>query len=460
MIFSSWEFVVFSIAVLMLFFMLRWTNQHKGLLPLLLLASAVFYASWSIVFYALLVTYAVLGYLAGKRLRKSPSKRFLALSVLLGLSPLLVFKYLPWLTGRSLIEGYIIPLGISFYTFQQIGYLVDSFHRKGADHSLKEYLLFLTFFPQLIAGPIVNNKQMIPQYRAIGTTPIPFNLLSTGIAIFFIGLFKKVVIADNIAPHVDLLFEVPGELSFSDAWAAALGYTCQLYFDFSGYTDMAIGIAMCFGIQLPDNFNSPYKSRSISEFWRRWHITLGAFFKEYVYIPLGGNRFGVHRSVALVILIAVISGIWHGAGLTFFVWGCAHACALAIHKLWSYRYRLPPLLGIVITFVFVVSTWVIFRANSMDDALVILHAMYFPAELNVPSLLAHKIALPSLAVGNIADDGIWMLNIMLLIVVFYCQNTRELIRCNNRNTLVFSYGATLCSVLMLGYSTEFLYFDF
>ncbi|MEM1367429.1 MAG: MBOAT family O-acyltransferase, partial [Cyanobacteria bacterium P01_H01_bin.15] len=288
--------------------------------------------------------------------------------------------------GQSFsVPPIVLPLAISFFTFQQIAYLVDAANGQSRDRNFLHYALFVSFFPQLIAGPIVHHQEVIPQLRDKTLFRPQWRHLSIGITIFALGLSKKVLLADTVAPYANEIFDAAanGEaISALEAWTGALAYTFQLYFDFSGYSDMAIGAARLFGIKLPLNFNSPYKALSISDFWRRWHITLSNFLRDYLYIPLGGNRLGPPRQVSNLLMTMLLGGLWHGAGWTFVFWGGLHGVYLGIHRFWEQRVgRLAPtgwqiLLYWGLTFGAVVVSWVFFRAPNFVTALTILQAMF------------------------------------------------------------------------------------
>jgi len=271
----------------------------------------------------------------------------------------------------------MLPLAISFFTFQQIAYLVDSYRQETKEYDFLNYVLFVTFFPQLIAGPIVHHSQMMPQFRKNRNKIINYHHIVLGLFIFSIGLFKKAVIADAFAVWATQGFDVVVSPTFYEAWVSSLSYTFQLYFDFSGYTDMAIGAALLFNIRLPINFNSPYKALSIQGFWRRWHITLSQFLRDYIYIPLGGNRRGKVRVYFNLIITFVLGGIWHGAGWTFIFWGLMHGMALGVQKLWQkIGFHISTFFAWFITFNFVNISWVFFRAKEWSDATKILKAMF------------------------------------------------------------------------------------
>ena len=272
----------------------------------------------------------------------------------------------------------LLPLAISFFTFQQIAYLVDCAALKGAKrYDFLSYCLFVTFFPQLIAGPIVHHEEMMPQFAKTKNKVINYENIALGLFIFSIGLFKKIVIADTFAVWATEGFDMAASLNLIEAWVISLSYTFQLYFDFSGYCDMAIGAALLFNIKLPINFNSPYKALNIQDFWRRWHITLSRFLRDYVYIPLGGNRSGKVRTYVNLAATFVIGGIWHGAGWTFIFWGCLHGAALVVQRIWSeLGFKLNKFVAWFITFNFVNIAWVFFRAKEWDDALKVLRGMF------------------------------------------------------------------------------------
>jgi D-alanyl-lipoteichoic acid acyltransferase DltB (MBOAT superfamily) len=352
--------------------------------------------------------------------RTSRARIGLALGVICNLGVLAYFKYAGFflhninaLTGTSIDLGHIVlPLAISFFTFQQIAYLADAYKGITQEYRFSHYALFVTFFPQLIAGPIVHHKEMLPQFMQRDTLRPKLDNVSIGLSIFFIGLFKKTVLADGVAPYGSSVFDAAaaGEtLSFFVAWGGALAYTMQLYFDFSGYSDMAIGAARLFGIRIPLNFHSPYKATSIIEFWRRWHMTLSRFLRDYLYIPLGGSRCGKTRRYFNLMATMFLGGLWHGAGWTFVVWGGLHGLYLVVNHAWhrirqflghadSESTRAGKLFAWLITFVAVVAGWVFFRATDFQSAIAILKGM---AGVN-------GVALPNAVIARMGDAGIWL----------------------------------------------------
>ncbi len=361
-------------------------------------ASLFFYGWWDARFVALLLgsiafNYGA-GYLIGHRFLNKP-KLLLTCAIISNLVLLSYFKYanffienLNHLAGTALLtREFILPLGISFFTFTQIAFLVDTYQGKVQEYNFIHYTLFVTYFPHLIAGPVLHHKEMMPQFARHSTYRFSYENLLVGLSVFFIGLFKKVVAADGIAKYVGPVFAAHNsglELTFLDAWGGALCYTFQLYFDFSGYSDMAIGLSRLFGVTLPLNFHSPYKSVNIIEFWRRWHMTLSHFLRDYLYIPLGGNRKGKIRRHMNLLITMLLGGLWHGAGWTYVLWGGLHGCYLVINHGWQQLHKCfwhqPPsklmhALSVSITFLAVVVAWVVFRADSINTATAILKAM-------------------------------------------------------------------------------------
>lgn len=400
MIFSSWQFILLFLPTT--FFVYFWLN-HKHLIIAgkvwLVAASLFFYAYWDIKYLSLILGSIFLNFAIGTGLAQSyeqshqetrtPYRRVnrkvvLSTGIVANLLLLGYYKYTDFLLGNvntlfgtSLILPHIaLPLAISFFTFTQIVYLVDSYRGETAEYDLLNYSLFVTFFPHLIAGPIVHHRQIMPQFTSRWTLVRRYSNILKGLFIFSIGFFKKVVIADSFAVWVTAGFDDGQTLNFFAAWATSLSYSFQLYFDFSGYCDMAIGASLLFNIWLPINFNSPYKALDIQDFWRRWHITLSSFLRDYLYIPLGGNRYGEYRTYLNLFITFVLGGLWHGATWMFVIWGAMHGAALVIHRFWKrLQCPLPPWLAWGMTFLFVNTAWVFFRAKTLDDAFRLLRGM-------------------------------------------------------------------------------------
>src|SRR6201996_3756636 len=400
MLFNSYPFIfVFLPVVLVGYFAANRLGAQAPVLWLAL-ASLAFYAFGNWPFVALLLASIAFNYFIGfllvsRPLRQRPRFMLLTAGVAGDLLTLGVFKYAGFavanfnaLFSTSYAVNILLPVGISFYTFTQIAFLVDAYRGKVAHYALPHYALFVTYFPHLIAGPILHHRDMIPQFEsAEAKRPNP-HLILCGLIIFAIGLFKKTCLADGIQPLVALAFG-PATPSFDQAWIGALAYTFQLYFDFSGYSDMAIGISLMFGIFLPLNFNSPYKAVSIIDFWRRWHMTLSQFLRDYLYIPLGGNRRGRVMRYVNLMLTMVLGGLWHGAAWTFVAWGALHGVYLCINHAWNHfgpsiapRFaRAADIAALVLTFLAVVIAWVFFRADSMASALAVLSKMADPTQI-------------------------------------------------------------------------------
>jgi len=386
MLFSSDIFIlVFLPATLGLYYALA--DRRNARIGLLIVASLVYYGYWDVRFVPLLVGLALANWLLAWLFAAGYGRYWLDLGIALNLGALGLFKYANFFLDNVMaLAGHgaphldiILPLGISFFVFQKISYLLDL--RRGDKHlyALSDYCLFVFFFPQLIAGPIVRHNEIIPQFDQDPRRPEMWENLARGAVLFVVGLMKKVAIADTLAPNVDMLFgkaTVGTPLNFAEGWAAALTFALQIYFDFSGYSDMAIGLASMFGFRLPFNFDAPYRAASIREFWRRWHITLSRFLRDYLYIPLGGNRRGSSRQALNVIITMLLGGLWHGAAWTFVAWGGLHGVALAVNGAWTRSgRRLPWLAGWMITSLFVLVGWVLFRAADFGTAWHILQSM-------------------------------------------------------------------------------------
>ena len=401
MLFSAYNFLIYFLpATLIVFYAMRAIGARGASIYFLILASAVFYGAWRLEHLALLAGSIAANYLIGLFLSREDAsalrKPVLILGVVANLSLIFWFKYLDFaLSNVTAVTGadytfrnLILPLGISFFTFQQIGYLVDCHTNRDAERKIRDYALFVSFFPQLIAGPIVHHKTTRPQFARLTRAPIDLGDLAYGLMIFAMGLAKKTLIADPIAREIDPLFAAAasGEaLTSAMSAAATIGYTLQIYFDFSGYCDMAIGLGLMFGVRLPVNFNSPYKSKSIIEFWRRWHITLSNFLRDYVYIPFGGDardkgRFQELFRLRNIFLTMLIGGIWHGAAWTFVVWGAIHATLITANhaaRVWAPQldaWRSPAAQAIkqAALLVAIAAAWVYFRADGLDAA----HAVF------------------------------------------------------------------------------------
>jgi len=324
----------------------------------------------------------VFNYVVGRQLFLRRSQAILWVGIACNLLFLAWFKYAGFIVGNLAGLGFsfeipsiILPIGISFYTFTQIAFLVDAYRGLATEYRFVHYVLFVSYFPHLIAGPILHHKEMMPQFAKPQVYHFNIEDFALGISWFAFGLFKKVVLADSIGTQANIVFDATRtgvSLSPPDAWLGAISYTLQIYFDFSGYSDMAIGLAVMMGIVFPQNFYSPYKSSSLIEFWRRWHMTLSRFLRDYLYIPLGGSRNGYARQHLNLFVTMVLGGLWHGASWNFVIWGMIHGGALSLNHLWRcvaarYNLRLPAIVGVFLTMFVVIIAWVPFRAPTLED---------------------------------------------------------------------------------------------
>jgi len=403
LLFNSYVFIFVYLPIVFIgTFLIGKRNQSLAIVWLCI-ASIFFYALWDVSFVLLLVLSITFNYSTayyiGKRLAiysYAQAKKLLTTAIAINLLILGYFKYANFfITTTTQIFGYnfpsqdiILPIGISFFTFTQIAFLVDVYRGKVKEYNFTRYMLFVTYFPHLIAGPVLHHKQMMPQFGNSNTFRINAENIAVGMTIFVLGLAKKVVIADTLANYATPIFNAAShgyKLGLVEAWLGALAYTFQLYFDFSGYSDMAIGISLMFNVRLPMNFNSPYKSTNIIEFWRRWHITLSTFLRDYLYIPLGGNRKGLMHRYINIMATMLLGGLWHGAGWTFIAWGGLHGLYLIVNHGWqavkpSLKLRagakIAKTLSVLTTFMAVVVAWVFFRSDSISSAISMLSSMF------------------------------------------------------------------------------------
>ncbi len=402
MLFNSQIFIIgFLPAVLTIYYSLAANRVARQ--AFLVLASLGFYGWWDVRFVPLLAGLTVANWMIAIWFGRVRARWIPILGVMLNLAVLGLFKYADFLRGTIFdLAGepwlpwhLILPLGISFFVFQKISYLIDL--RRGDRHiyGFLDFCLFVTFFPQLIAGPLVRHNEIIHQFRADPRGPDMWENLGRGFVLFIIGVAKKVALADSLAMVADPLFghAATAPLGLGEAWTTAFAYTLQIYFDFSGYSDMAIGLALMFGLRLPMNFDVPYSAVSVRDFWRRWHMTLSRFLRDYLYIPLGGNRGGAARQVLNVVVTMLLGGLWHGASWTFVIWGGLHGAALAINHLWSRTgLPLPRPIAWALTMLFVVAAWVLFRAASFTTAASVLSSMAGANGLAMPALSNESIA--------------------------------------------------------------------
>jgi len=484
MLFNSYTYILlFLPAVLACYFILNSRRATIASKALLVAASLFFYSWWDIRNLPLIACSIAVNYMTGISLARRSDERARRMMLLFGLgfnlSLLGFFKYADFFIsnintvsgmGISLLK-IALPLGISFFTLTQIAYLVDVYRGSAKEYNFLNYALFVTFFPHLLAGPILHHREMMPQFDRIRNKVLSHRNIASGISLFVMGLFKKVIIADTLAQWANSGFAAYQKLSMIEAWTASLSYTFQLYFDFSGYTDMALGSALLFNIRLPVNFNSPYRATDIQDFWRRWHITLSRFLRDYVYIPLGGNRLSEQRTLINLFLTFLIGGIWHGAGWTFVLWGFMHGIAMVIHRLWERLHiTLPRFVAWFVTFNFVNIAWVFFRAKGLEDAVSIIGAMFGRNGIVLPEKLQGMTWFPHLmdvrygkVLANIAESknaGLFIIACMAAAVFF--RNSNRLIsgiRPDWRTALLLAV-MSVYTMLNLNRVSQFIYFNF
>lgn len=461
-LFNSYEFIfIFMPVTVIVYFLLNRFRLLYASKLWLALSSLFFYCWWDVRYLPLLLGSIAFNYFMGRTIshmqNATERKRKLALAfaIIMNLLLLIYYKYADFFIGNvnALFDTdvpllkIVLPLGISFFTFTQIAYLVDAYRGKAKEYNVISYVLFVTFYPHLIAGPILHHKEMMPQFDRLRGKRFDYSNVAKGLFLLSIGLFKKVVIADSFAPVASNGFDVLSQLNFIQAWTTSLSYTLQLYYDFSGYSDMAIGVALLFNIILPINFNSPYKSLNIQDFWRRWHMTLSRFLREYIYFPLGGSRKGTTRTHINSMLTMLIGGLWHGAGWTFVFWGFMHGFAQFIHRIWQKaNIKLPKWVAWFITFQFINLTWVFFRATSWDNAIKVLKGMVGLNGIGIASL----------------DKTIVLGLAVFMIVAVLCRNSMQMLEGFKPGwkTAVFAAALFCIAVVYFNKVSEFLYFSF
>ncbi|MGE5737673.1 MAG: MBOAT family O-acyltransferase [Betaproteobacteria bacterium] len=470
MLFNSHAYLIYFLPIAALGFFAFGRNPRWAV-RWLVATSLFFYAWWNPLHLPLILASIAANFAFARRIEHAVHrKRWLVAGIAANLVLLGVFKYADFILRTLAQAGLVplvqldlaLPLGISFFTFTQIAFLVDVGRRKAAEPSADNYALFVTFFPHLLAGPIIHHSEMMPQFASEMNKRVAWDNVAGGLFLLAIGLVKKVFLADPLVPLVAAGFDHATSIGALQAWASALAYTLQIYFDFSGYTDMALGAALLFNIRLPINFDSPYRSLSLREFWHRWHMTLSRFLREYVYVPLGGNRAREPRVLGNLLATFLLGGLWHGAAWTFVGWGALHGLGLCVERVWTRSgHRLPAWVAGPSTFIFVVVTWVFFRAHSLDDAFAIVRAMAGGSTAGAGAIdaagvresiqrlwSAHEPAALSLLAG--------------LSIVFTRRNSNALVRDISPSWFLAAAtaGALTLAVLQLGRVAPFLYFNF
>lgn len=485
MLFNSYIFIFIFLPILLsMFFTFCFFKLRKAAQISLFVSSLAFYAYWDIRFLPLLCCSMIFNYIFGKLIyhtvNSNTRKGYLLIGIFVNLALLLYFKYLNFfLSSLNHLLPYeihlmemVLPLGISFFTFTQIAYLVDVYQAKAIPGSWDSYGLFVTVFPHLIAGPVLHHKEMMIQFD----DPLNYRWSSYNFALgtflFVIGLTKKVLIADNLFPFVMPVFDkAQTSIPFIQAWVGALAYSIELYFDFSGYSDMAMGLGLYFNLKLPLNFNSPYQATSIIEFWRRWHISLSQFLKEYLYIPLGGNRKGEVGRLRNLLITMFIGGMWHGANWTFIIWGLCHGIFLVINHLWrKLNIWMPKGISHILTLFCVVVAFAIFRAPNVGVAYEVVKGLFGFNGIVLPESYAQKIGYLSeygvvfktLPLSNVRLNDLLIL-ICIIIAALVLPNSMYWKERFLKYPIfwgIASSASLVACVIHLDAVTEFLYYQF
>lgn len=480
MSFNSYIFILCLLPISFIgYFALSRKKQEYGLLWMAA-SSLVFYAWAGISVLLLLIVSLILNFIFTVIIRQRRSKLILACGIILNVFLLIYFKYSGFLVqninalfGTSFIfKNIALPLGISFFTFTQISWLVDTYRGETKDYSLLEYVLFISYFPKMAEGPIALHGDILPQFRDKSRKTIDYDNISRGIMIFVLGLFKKLMIADTLGKAVDWGFNNIPDLYSMDIWIVMLCYTLQIYFDFSGYCDMAAGVSLLFNIELPVNFNSPYKALSITDFWKRWHISLTSFLRKYVYFPLGGSRRGTVRTYINMMIVFIISGIWHGANWTFILWGALHGACQVLHRIFRKPFdKIFAPVRWVITFLFVNIAWLLFRADSVAQWWYMVGKAFGIKYRTMHEELVSVFKIPRLrSVLSVAgipytDMGVYVFGMVLMLCVcmFICLVPRNNLERQHKTsvwTLALTFVLFMVCFLSLSNVTSFLYFNF
>jgi D-alanyl-lipoteichoic acid acyltransferase DltB (MBOAT superfamily) len=490
MLFNSYEFIFIFLPIS--FFIYFYLN-HKRLTiaskSWLVFTSLFFYSWWNIAYLPLILASVLVNYTISNSMLEYhknnknlfSKKQLLQFGLLFNIGVLCYFKYMDFfiqntntiLSTNIPLLHLALPLAISFFTLQQIAYLVDCYEGLVQEKNFLDYTIFVTFFPQLIAGPIVHHKDMMPQFANLKNKILNYKNIALGILIFSMGLFKKVVIADTFATWATNGFDYAASLNIIEAWITSLSYTFQLYFDFSGYTDMAIGAALLFNIKLPQNFNSPYKALNIIDFWKRWHITLTTFITTYIYTPIvkSFDKLSFAKAMWATFLTFFIAGLWHGASWLFITFGVLHGIGLVINHTWKKKIKIniPKPVSWFITFNYINIAFVFFRANDFESAFKVLSSMFSLDYIVLHPALEHYLhPLSSFGVqfgamfSNIEADK-WLLAwLVLAITTLWLNNSAYHAKCFKPNFkyLLLSLVLFISATLSLNNASEFLYFNF
>ena len=486
MLFNSYIFVLVFLPITLIgYFMLNKINQNTISKIFLIVMSLYFYAYFNNSYLIIILTSILFNYVIGKLLHKITNKNYRIICLIMGLvfniGVLFYFKYYDFFISNINyllhtdfnLKHLLLPLGISFFTFQQLSYVIDCYKNTADEYPFVDYALFVTFFPQLIAGPIVLHSETIPQFNNKENHRFKPSNMNKGLYAFSLGMAKKVLVADTLGLLVNDGFANIQGLGTIMAMIVMLSYTLQIYFDFSGYCDMAYGLGLMFNIEIPMNFNSPYKAIDIQYFWRRWHITLSRFLTTYIYIPLGGSRKGKLRTYINTMIVFFISGLWHGANYTFIIWGLMHGIAMCINRfIKPYVINVPSFIKWFINFVFINITWIFFRADTLNDAWLFIKELFNPNNnidvTMLSKLVREEFVLPLMLKNIVITDGykslvfaLIMISV-LLITVLICKNTYELSKKFSTNciSIILIIIIALWSITSFAGVSTFLYFNF
>lgn len=491
MLFNSYIFIILFLPICLAGYYLLQKKQHSEIAKVFLTGMSLwFYAYFNISYLGIILTSIAVNYLLYWCIRSMQQKErykwthgIMILGVLFNLGVLFYFKYFDFFLENINqvfrlnipMQHILLPLGISFFTFQQVGFIVDTYRGEVGRYSFWDYALFVTFFPQLIAGPIVTHTEMIPQFQAKENRRFQIDHFAKGCYAFILGLSKKVLIADTLGVGVDWAFSNFGRVNAAGTVVMMLSYTLQLYFDFSGYCDMARGIGKMFNIDIPLNFNSPYKAVDIIDFWKRWHITLSRFFTQYVYIPLGGSRKGSSRTYFNIFMIYLVSGLWHGAGWTYLIWGTLHGIVYTLTKrFYGVIRRIPKAIGWSLHMLFFMFSLIFFRSDSVEQALDVIGTLGtldfsilgIPAEMAACYQLEELwYPLKVLGIDNMPYAQYYMMFAFMIIgwlIVLCCKNVNEKMETwrPKLSNAVICAGLLVWNVISFSEVSSFLYFNF
>lgn len=489
MLFNSYIFILaFLPFTLVTYFLLNKLKSNRPALAFLAVMSLVFYGYFNVSYLLIICASICFNYIVSRLLyaekfqKVSQRKLIAAIGIIFNVGLIFYFKYYDFFIQNMNsvfkttfeLKHILLPLGISFFTFQQISYVIDSYKGETKGYTFLEYIVFVTFFPQLIAGPIVLHDEMIPQFKDENNRKLHSDNLAHGLYMFGLGLFKKVLIADTFGKAVTLGFSDISALTAMDSLIVMLSYTIQIYFDFSGYCDMASGIALMFNIKLPMNFNSPYKATSIIDFWSRWHMTLTRFLRKYIYFPLGGSRKGTVRTCINIMIVFLVSGIWHGASWTFIVWGLLHGLAQVLTRLFKRNWeKLNVVTQWLFTFIFVNATWMIFRADSLKQGLRIVWRIVGCHNTAISKSIIDCFTLPEFnwlsqkwsLLNNIANKWfngffMWAAIIAAMFIIMNCKNCQEREFKPTVRNAILTIVLIFWSIMSLSGVSTFLYFNF